>query len=77
MNKILQFSDTSATSGENREFVTAKELATKLGIPKAGILRLHRQGKLPSVVLGHKTIRFHIPTVLKAINAQGNGCPFI
>lgn len=40
------------------ELVTPEEAAKKLGHSKRHVLRLAREGKLPRVKLGHRTVMF-------------------
>lgn len=50
--------------------VNARTLAPWLGITPKRVLEYARSGRIPSMRLGTKVIRFHPRTVLAALNAR-------
>ncbi len=53
------------------QIVTAKELAPVIKLRnEAAVLRLARRGKIPSLRMGYRTVRFNLPAVLAAIGAK-------
>ena len=50
--------------------VTAPQLSKILQIPEQGIRRLHRMGKIPVIDLGSHLKRYHLPSVLAALQAR-------
>ncbi len=56
---------------------TAEELATAFTMTPAQVWRLHRQGRIPSVNLGRRTLRFNLEAVAEALTAQSKPCTFL
>ena len=49
------------------EYLNKKELAGRLGVSRRGVEEMMRRRKIPFLALGHRTVRFHWPSVEKAI----------
>lgn len=47
--------------------LTAAELAAKIGLPERTVLWLTQRRKIPRVKLGHRTVRYRLDAVQKAI----------
>ena len=56
---------------------TAEELATAFTMTTAQVWRLHRQGRIPSINLGRRTLRFNLEAVAEALAAQSKPCAFL
>lgn len=54
---------------ERNEFLTAKQLAAVLQISEASVRRLAQQGRIPSIRLSPRLIRFHLPSVREALDS--------
>ena len=52
--------------------LTATEVAQILRVPKARVYELRRQGILPALILGQRTIRFEEDSLSKWIAAGGS-----
>ena len=52
---------------ERKLYLNKAELAAELGLTKRGIEDMMRQHKIPFLALGHRTVRFHWPSVEKAL----------
>jgi excisionase family DNA binding protein len=61
--KSKQYSSTQPPE----RLVSAEEMANKLGTKKCAVLRLHRQGRIPSYSLGHRLVRFDPTAVFSAL----------
>ena len=61
----------SPSISNNREalLLDAEELGIRLGFTSQQIWRLHRQGKIPVITLGHRTHRYSLPSVMEALQA--------
>ena len=57
------------TNHYEADIVDAPRLAPLLSMEVPQVLRLQRQGKIPSIKLGHRTMRFSITAVMKALAA--------
>jgi excisionase family DNA binding protein len=53
---------------ERNEFLTAKQLAAVLQISEASVRRLAHSGRIPSIRLSTRLIRFHLPSVREALD---------
>jgi excisionase family DNA binding protein len=51
----------------SEDLLTAAELAERLRIKPSTILMWHRSGRIPSVRLSHKVLRFSLPDVVAAL----------
>ena len=52
---------------DRKLYLNKTELAAELGLTKRGIEELMRQHKIPFLAIGHRTVRFHWPSVQKAL----------
>ncbi len=50
------------------EFLTARQLASVMQVSEATVRRLARSGRIPSVRLTPRLLRFHLPSVREALN---------
>ncbi|HEY0003426.1 MAG TPA: helix-turn-helix domain-containing protein [Pyrinomonadaceae bacterium] len=50
------------------EFLTARQLASILQVSEATVRRLARNGRIPSVRLTPRLLRFHLPSVREALD---------
>ena len=48
--------------------LTAAELAAKLGLPERTVLWLTQRRKIPRVKLGHRTVRYRLDAVQRALD---------
>ncbi|MGH9944602.1 MAG: helix-turn-helix domain-containing protein [Pyrinomonadaceae bacterium] len=53
------------------EFLTARQLAEVLQVSDSTVLRLARAGRIPVVRLTPHLLRFHLPSVVQALAADG------
>jgi excisionase family DNA binding protein len=51
----------------SKKYLTKQELAAELGLKRRGIEELMRRRKIPFLSLGHRTVRFELPKVEKAL----------
>ena len=56
--------------GTREEFLTARQLAAVLQVSESTVRRLARAGRIPSVRLTPRLIRFHLPTVRAALDGE-------
>ena len=57
--------------GDTRhDFLTARQLAAHLQVSESTVHRLARQGRIPAVRLTPRLIRFHLPSVLEALDGR-------
>ena len=59
----MQAQAATATPG-GANLLTLGELATRLRMHKDTVRRLKREGTIPALVIGHRTLRFSWPDVL-------------
>jgi excisionase family DNA binding protein len=52
------------------EFLTARQLAAILQVSESTVRRLARQGRIPSIRLTPRIIRFHLQTVRDALDGK-------
>lgn len=57
--------------GERDEFLTARQLAAILQVSEATVRRLARKGRIPSIRLTPRIMRFHLPSVREALDGAG------
>ena len=63
--------ETDKTSPATRhEFLTARQLAAVLQVSETTVRRLARQGRIPTVRLTPRLARFHLPSVLEALDGR-------
>ena len=53
---------------KREEFLTARQLAGLLQVSESTVRRLAREGRIPSVRLTPRLLRFHLPAVLSALD---------
>jgi excisionase family DNA binding protein len=53
---------------EREEFLTARQLAAVLQVSEATVRRLARKGRIPSIRLTPRIMRFHLPSVREALD---------
>ncbi|HEV7843697.1 MAG TPA: helix-turn-helix domain-containing protein [Pyrinomonadaceae bacterium] len=62
-------SDSTPQKNETREeFLTARQLAQVLQVSEATVRRLAQKGRIPSIRLTPRLIRFHLPSVRDALD---------
>ena len=59
---------TLPTHETREEFLTARQLATILQVSEATVRRLARAGRIPSIRLTARLLRFHLPSVRNALD---------
>jgi excisionase family DNA binding protein len=58
-----------------RDFLTARQLAAVLQVSETTVRRLAREGRIPVVRLTSRLMRFHLPTVLDALDGRSGKHP--
>jgi excisionase family DNA binding protein len=53
---------------EREEFLTARQLAAVLQVSQSTVRRLAREGRIPSIRLTSRLLRFHLPSVRDALD---------
>jgi excisionase family DNA binding protein len=61
-------SETHDSHPEREEFLTARQLAAVLQVSESTVRRLAQQGRIPSIRLTSKLLRFHLPAVRDALD---------
>jgi excisionase family DNA binding protein len=62
-------SDTTPQKNETREeFLTARQLAQVLQVSESTVRRLAQKGRIPSIRLTPRLLRFHLPAVRDALD---------
>ena len=62
-------SDVTPQSNERREeFLTARQLAQVLQVSESTVRRLAHSGRIPSIRLTPRLVRFHLPSVRDALD---------
>ena len=65
--------DSHHTTEEAREeFLTARQLAAVLQVSESTVRRLAREGRIPSVRLTPRLIRFNLKAVYRALDGDSN-----
>jgi excisionase family DNA binding protein len=65
--------DSHHNSEEAREeFLTARQLAAVLQVSESTVRRLAREGRIPSVRLTPRLIRFNLKSVYRALDGDSN-----
>ena len=68
--------DPQHTTEEARdEFLTARQLAAVLQVSESTVRRLAREGRIPSVRLTPRLIRFNLRSVYRALDGDSNPRP--
>ncbi|HEX8178579.1 MAG TPA: helix-turn-helix domain-containing protein [Pyrinomonadaceae bacterium] len=52
------------------DFLTARQLAAYLQVSESTVHRLAREGRIPAVRLTPRLVRFHLPSVLEALDGR-------
>jgi excisionase family DNA binding protein len=60
------------TEDAREEFLTARQLAEVLQVSESTVRRLAREGRIPSVRLTPRLIRFNLKTVYRALDGDSN-----
>ncbi len=60
-----------SSDGRTREeFLTARQLAATLQVSESTVRRLANQGRIPSIRLTPRILRFHLPTVREVLSGS-------
>ena len=63
--------DEAQHNGEARhDFLTARQLAARLQVSESTVHRLAREGRIPAVRLTPRLVRFHLPSVIEALDGR-------
>ena len=60
--------EASPHTDKREEFLTARQLAGLLQVSESTVRRLAREGRIPSVRLTPRLLRFHLSAVLSALD---------
>jgi len=60
----------ASKDGTREEFVTARQLAAFLQVSESTVRRLAREGRIPSVRLTPRLIRFNLKAVCRALDGD-------
>ena len=60
------------TDEAREEFLTARQLAAVLQVSESTVRRLAREGRIPSVRLTPRLIRFNVKAVYRALDGDSN-----
>jgi excisionase family DNA binding protein len=60
--------DASPHTDKREEFLTARQLAGLLQVSESTVRRLAREGRIPSVRLTSRLMRFHLSAVISALD---------
>lgn len=60
------------TDEAREEFLTARQLAAVLQVSESTVRRLAREGRIPSVRLTPRLIRFNLKAVYRALDGDSN-----
>jgi excisionase family DNA binding protein len=60
--------DTPQKNEQREEFLTARQLAHVLQVSESTVRRLAQTGRIPSIRLTSRLIRFHLPSVRDALD---------
>ena len=60
--------DASPTNNKREEFLTARQLAKILQVSESTVRRLAREGRIPSIRLTSRLLRFHLQSVMSALD---------
>lgn len=55
--------------GTREEFLTARQLASILQVSESTVRRLAREGRIPSIRLTSRLMRFNLKSVLKSLDS--------
>ncbi|HZH90109.1 MAG TPA: helix-turn-helix domain-containing protein [Pyrinomonadaceae bacterium] len=60
--------ESSPHTDRREEFLTARQLAVLLQVSESTVRRLAREGRIPSIRLTPRLLRFHLSSVLSALD---------
>jgi excisionase family DNA binding protein len=60
--------DASPHTEKREEFLTARQLAKILQVSESTVRRLAREGRIPSIRLSSRLLRFHLQSVMNALD---------
>lgn len=60
--------EASPQDGKREEFLTARQLAKILQVSESTVRRLAREGRIPSIRLTARLLRFHLQSVMSALD---------
>jgi excisionase family DNA binding protein len=60
--------EASPHTAKREEFLTARQLAAILQVSESTVRRLAREGRIPSIRLTARLLRFHLPSVMNALD---------
>ncbi len=60
--------EAASHTDKREEFLTARQLAGLLQVSESTVRRLAREGRIPSVRLTSRLLRFHLSAVLSALD---------
>ena len=60
--------DTPQKNETREEFLTSRQLAAVLQVSESTVRRLARTGRIPSIRLTTRLVRFHLPSVRAALD---------
>jgi excisionase family DNA binding protein len=60
--------ETSPHTDKREEFLTARQLAKLMQVSESTVRRLAREGRIPSVRLTPRLLRFHLSAVMNALD---------
>jgi excisionase family DNA binding protein len=63
---------TGKDGGRREEFLTARQLAEFLQVSESTVRKLSREGRIPVVRLTPRLARYHLPSVIRALDGDGN-----
>jgi excisionase family DNA binding protein len=67
--------DDGKTGGRRGDFLTARQLAAVLQVSESTVRRLARKGRIPAVRLTPRLTRYHLDTVLRALDGSTQSRP--
>ncbi len=62
--------DVPPQADKREEFLTARQLAGLLQVSESTVRRLAREGRIPSVRLSARLLRFHLASVMSALDVE-------
>jgi excisionase family DNA binding protein len=62
--------DAQRDGDRHTDFLTARQLAAILQVSESTVRRLAQQGRIPSIRLTSHLIRFHLPSVMSALDGS-------
>ena len=60
--------EASPHTDKREEFLTARQLAKILQVSESTVRRLAREGRIPSIRLSSRLLRFHLQSVMNALD---------